>query len=466
MIVEVIEYANYVSTEVTGVTIISINEHNIPQGIPYSIITQKGGLIAGTGAGTAVELPPGTDGQVLVYRSGETAGVKPETLSISVVDSTNYLINGGFPFAQRQTPGTLTNIGCSKYGPDRWRVEWEFPAAAANWQASFNYALNDVCKPTVYNGFYYKVTTDAGSSGGSQPTWPTTPGTTVVDGGITWTCMTDVQYARQDGSSEAGLTSPYYGQWKRVNNAGKLLVFQALRNVNTLKFRGQTIIFQQKLKASSSKTLKMAILELQSGGTADTLPSPFVTSWNADGSDPTFGSNIAVIATAQAKTVGTSMAVFTFSGTFPTTSKNLICAVWSDSDFAVNDTFSQAEAGLYYGDTAQAWHPRSDEQELEVAKAYCQLNPNASGIWVSSSTIRVIASLPVTMWKSPSVRLLTTTPYAELWNSVPYNGSGSTITNSSSDKSFHATILGFSTVRVYGEPAYFAENQVVLESEL
>ena len=56
------------------------------------------------------------------------------------------------------------------------------------WVGSTNYAAGDKVVPTVANGYYYTVTTDAGSSSGSQPTWPTTIGNTVVDGGITWTC--------------------------------------------------------------------------------------------------------------------------------------------------------------------------------------------------------------------------------------------------------------------------------------
>ena len=60
--------------------------------------------------------------------------------------------------------------------------------AAAAWQATNNYALGAVVIPTVPNGRYYEATADAGSSGASQPTWPTTIGTTVVDDGITWTC--------------------------------------------------------------------------------------------------------------------------------------------------------------------------------------------------------------------------------------------------------------------------------------
>ncbi len=58
----------------------------------------------------------------------------------------------------------------------------------STWAASTNYSVGDKRVPTVANGYYYEVTADAGSSGGSEPTWPTTIGNTVVDSGITWTC--------------------------------------------------------------------------------------------------------------------------------------------------------------------------------------------------------------------------------------------------------------------------------------
>ena len=62
-------------------------------------------------------------------------------------------------------------------------------ATYSAWVTATNYALGNRVIPTVANGFYYEVTADAGSSGGTEPTWPTTIGDTVVDGGITWTCM-------------------------------------------------------------------------------------------------------------------------------------------------------------------------------------------------------------------------------------------------------------------------------------
>lgn len=61
-------------------------------------------------------------------------------------------------------------------------------ATAAAWVASNDYEAGDMVIPTTPNGRYYEVTDDSGSSGASEPTWPTTVGTTVVDSGITWTC--------------------------------------------------------------------------------------------------------------------------------------------------------------------------------------------------------------------------------------------------------------------------------------
>ena len=61
------------------------------------------------------------------------------------------------------------------------------PIIPANWAGTTAYATGRRVKPTVTNNFFYEATT-GGTSGGSEPAWPTTVGNTVVDGTVTWTC--------------------------------------------------------------------------------------------------------------------------------------------------------------------------------------------------------------------------------------------------------------------------------------
>lgn len=278
----------------------------LPSGITTDTITQKGGLIAGTGAGAVAELPPGSTGQYLTPDPSSATGLKYETPSIAISDPTNFLINGGFHFAQRTTPGTLTTVSDNTYGADRW-------------------------KQTRENA--------------------------------------DLQYQRNDATGETGLTSLYYGKYKKITNAGKFMVFQVVEGVNSVPLRGKTVIFSAKLKASSSKTMRMAILELQTGGTMDTIPTP-VSAWNVDSTDPTLGTNLAVITGVESKSVTTAWQIFSVSVTVPATSKNVIVALWSDADFSVGDELNIAEAGLFLGASLISWTPRPLQIELALCRRY------------------------------------------------------------------------------------------------
>jgi len=72
---------------------------------------------------------------------------------------------------------------------------------AAAWLATQAYVLGDAARPVTRNGYCYEVTT-AGTSGASEPTWPTTPGNTVVDGTVTWTCRNN--YAVTENAALTG----------------------------------------------------------------------------------------------------------------------------------------------------------------------------------------------------------------------------------------------------------------------
>jgi len=59
--------------------------------------------------------------------------------------------------------------------------------AAAAWQDATAYGLGDRVTPTSANGFVY-VCTQAGTSAGAEPTWPTILGQTVTDNTAVFTC--------------------------------------------------------------------------------------------------------------------------------------------------------------------------------------------------------------------------------------------------------------------------------------
>lgn len=309
-----------------------------------------------------VSLLPATvlaDGQVAEAIPDGTAGYKI-LLGYSALKSyfdtiytpelKNTLINGGFDFASRlAAPGTLTTITDKKWGADRWQ---QF-AENASWQ-----------------------------------------------------------YNQNDATGETGLTSKYYGLFKKITNTGKGIFAQKVEGINSVPLRSKTVIFQIKMKASASKTIKIALLELQNAGTMDSFPAALASAFGADTVNPTWGANVAVIGSLASCSVTTSWQSFSVSGTVPSNSKNVVCVFWTDSQFAANDTLSAAEAGLFVASTVQTWIPRPVSQELLLCQRYCWAPPNSvaqavigTGIAATTAAGSCTTPLPVLMRAVPTLTI-------------------------------------------------------------
>lgn len=80
------------------------------------------------------------------------------------------------------------------------------------WQATTAYILGKVVQPVSETGFRYVVTT-AGTTSGTEPTWPTLTGSTVTDGSVVWTFKgaTHEPGELKIATSEAGLATAVAG---------------------------------------------------------------------------------------------------------------------------------------------------------------------------------------------------------------------------------------------------------------
>ncbi len=229
-----------------------------------------------------------------------------------------------------------------------------------------------------------------------------------------------------NGAQESGLQSRFYSSWQQQTNAGKFQVYQALEGSNTYDLNNRVVSFQIKLKASGSKTIRLGAFYLTSSGTMDTIPAAAVssTSWGANSTDPTLGTNLtrivpsSVISGAQGTVNGnaldcsvtTAWQIFGMVFTVPATAKNLILAVWTDSQFSTNDILSTAEADLHVGAYLRQWLPEQPAEYILDVQRYCfgwggtaLYERIGSGVSTTTNAGNGIINLPATMRVTPSI---------------------------------------------------------------
>jgi len=196
---------------------------------------------------------------------------------------------------------------------------------------------------------------------------------------------TTPQYQQVDTNAapESNSGPRYYGLWKQLTNAAKICLSQTLPANDCLELRGQKVRFQVKLRKTvgADKTVCLGILQLTSAGTVDTMPASFIPAFNGAGVDPTFGTNLSLIAPDADKldntvvsgnklTCAITSAWQRFSGVFtlPSNFKNLAVVIFTNDVLAASDDLAVSEAGLYLGQDIMDFGTR----EYIDALARCQ----------------------------------------------------------------------------------------------
>ena len=77
------------------------------------------------------------------------------------------------------------------------QLDYAYTPTVGTRAASTAYAAGALVRPGTINGYVYKCTTP-GTSAATAPTFPTTPGSTVTDGTVVWTCQVGHNRAGKD----------------------------------------------------------------------------------------------------------------------------------------------------------------------------------------------------------------------------------------------------------------------------
>jgi hypothetical protein len=240
-------------------------------------------------------------------------------------DQANLIVNGGFLFAQRQTPATLTtysNTTGRTYGLDRWGI--------TNENASVQVARGDAAD--------------------SPPT---------------------------------GLGSRHYARVLKITSAGKVILSQVVEGSESMAMRTRRVRVQFSARnVVGSHTLRCALIQLAAAGTVDTIPATFVSAFGSVGTDPTWGANLAAIVPTLANSFssvsgsGLSCTLTSsfrrYGGVFvvPSDAKNLVLAIFTNNQMSAADEFQLADAGLYVGDQERLATAANVHGELERCQRF------------------------------------------------------------------------------------------------
>ncbi|RME56705.1 hypothetical protein D6779_10105 [Candidatus Parcubacteria bacterium] len=98
------------------------------------------------------------------------------------------------------------------------------------WGANVAVKKGDRRRPTVANGFVYECTV-AGTTGATEPTWPTISGQTIIDGNVTWKAVSQSVGITNMDISVAGAYNIVSKRIYRTNTSGGVSEFQFVAEI-------------------------------------------------------------------------------------------------------------------------------------------------------------------------------------------------------------------------------------------
>ena len=229
-----------------------------------------------------------------------------------------------------------------------------------------------------------------------------------------------VQGANATINRNAGIgTSQFSAKLIAGGTTNRYGIAQIVEGVNSIPYRGRTIIAQVRLKPvnnAGSGTRKYRIAILEWTGTVDTVTSELVVDWTS-GTFTTAGffasTTKTLVGTASVTATHNTETLLSVSGTVSASCNNLIVFVWvEDVPTHASDYVLIGEAGLYDGSTAQAWMPILMQQELSLCQRYViavePTGANTNQVFVAGlcngvSSGAFLFRPPVPMFAVPSV---------------------------------------------------------------
>lgn len=147
---------------------------------------------------------------------------------------------------------------------------------ASAWAASTAYSVGDYVIPTTANGHIYKCTV-AGTSGSSEPVWPTTDGNIVVDGGVTWECVANGDLAYHEVTGTGYTAGGQEIANKTLSQANGVTTFDG----DNVSWANSTLTARYAVVYEAASKILLAYQDF--GENKSSSSGTFEIQWNAEG---------------------------------------------------------------------------------------------------------------------------------------------------------------------------------------